>query len=458
MLDFADVQVERNLVALCPEAPYHFDLSRDAGLQRVDRAALQVPEQTLLDAPERSLIYVDDSSANALAVGLSWEDPRYSATIALEAAVESQQIKETCRIRCVPQASRVARLRVQCSQPNPDTTWRLVGDEDAGLSARREVDAEATSGGETWQLTLLRPRSEPFEIEAVRTSAFVASANISVVSLPEATSQEATLEVRSNDGTPLRLDVVNLKPVPARLPAASAVPRTRAVYSYDPARDAVARVSRAADIGPQSPAWIWSLLLVSRIELSGDATHEAVLRLENTGLTQFSVVFPPEAGQGRVIVNGEESAPASQLATSARRLIRLPRGDRFPTVLLRYTTPGRPLGLSARLEAAWPQVELPCLERKWSVWLPPSFAAASDHRRGFDPSGESSSWDERLFGFRPFRRQQRPFDPFSSDAWRRLQRPSVLSPAEIQAQQCLRRLEAVARGAGQIGGEYANLG
>jgi hypothetical protein len=129
------------------------------------------------------------------------------------------------------------------------------------------------------------------------------------------------------------------------------------------------------------------------------------------------------------------------MATPARCLIRLPRGDRYPTVVLRYTTSGNPLGLSARLDAAWPKVELPCLERKWSVWLPPSFAAISNNRQLHDPSWESSSWDERLFGFRPFRLQRRPFDLFSSDDWRRLPGLSVASPAEREAQQCLRRLE-----------------
>jgi len=128
ILDFTDVQVRRNLVALCPETPYHFDLSRDAGLQRLDRAALKVPEQTLLDAPQQSLCYVDDPSANALAVGLSWEDPRYSATIAIEAAVESQRIKETFRIRCVPQASRVARLRsgARSRTPTRPGVWSVT--------------------------------------------------------------------------------------------------------------------------------------------------------------------------------------------------------------------------------------------------------------------------------------------------------------------------------------------
>ncbi|MBU4397744.1 MAG: hypothetical protein KKE86_00270, partial [Planctomycetes bacterium] len=99
---------------------------------------------------------------------------RYSGTIRMTAEVGNRAVRETCLLRCVPEAGRVERVLVRLapSRPKPPD-WTLDGRGDGQFRARRWSDQERAAAGldpsiETWELTLRRPRNVPFEIAAVR--------------------------------------------------------------------------------------------------------------------------------------------------------------------------------------------------------------------------------------------------------------------------------------------------
>jgi hypothetical protein len=419
ILDLEHIQRNRAVISVCPDPPYHLQVVRSVDVPRFTAGELPPEVQLLVDCPANALAYEDSALANELLVGLNFEEPRYSATITTRASCDSQSLNQTYRIRIEPVGSTVGRVLVHFSQSSArDASWRLIADTGANLSARRLSEGESGLVGEAWELTLLRPRAEPFEVEAVRVGEFAATATLSLASLPEAASQIATLTVSSDDAVPLEIHGENVRAIPGEPPPDGSYARVRAVYRYDPARNAVVTVKRVGEKGSQQAAWVWDARLVSRYEPHGEASHLAVYHLENTGLNHVSLSLPAETLHWQVTVdNGELSA--DRAATTAQRLlVRLPRDVRFPTVRVRYVTPGHRLGAKGQVEAEWPSLGIPCLARTWSVWLPPS------HRAVTPPDATAQlplRWDERLFGCRLVRSESRPFNLFHAADWQGLE-------------------------------------
>ncbi|MFV1964082.1 MAG: hypothetical protein ACC628_01570 [Pirellulaceae bacterium] len=442
ILNLGRVPRGRELMSIYAEPPYHLTVAGDAELSHLPLQDLSEEERDMIDTQAGAYVYRDSPAARSLSLGLRREDPRYSAAIAVKAMVESQTLKQTYAIRCEPSASRVARLAVRFSQPSDGSTvWQLDGESDNGLTAVRLEAADTTGHGETWEINLHRPRSEPFEILATHSAKLETEASLSLASLPEATSQEATLEIGTRDGTPFHVRADNLKSVPPpTLPYGARYPTTRAMYRYDPSRDAVAVVTRAPPEEAQPAAWIWSARLVSRWESHGEATHEAFYFLENTGRSHVVLVVPEHAANVRCTVQDEEVCLSSASTPAARQwIVRLPKEVRYATVRVTFATEGPRLGMMGEVRPTWPQLDLPCFDKTWSVWLPPGFAAVADDRLLRPAFTGPIRWDERLFGRRLLRQGGQPFDLFSSTDWQHLtqtlthDRPTDSAVRSVQA-------------------------
>ncbi len=226
---------------------------------------------------------------------------RYSGTIRITAEVGNRAVRETCLLRCVPEAGQVERVLVRLapSRPTPPD-WTLDGRGDGQFTARRWSDQErAAAGGdpsiETWELTLRRPRNVPFEIAAVRetiikprpsvaphnsllkkcaTAGLSSSAeensrkntagqassgtqtpgdqlfqradnatdgrgfmDISLASLPEATDQQGTIIVHGLGAKVLNVENRRLQPILPESPPPERVQTIRGAYRYDPVED-----------------------------------------------------------------------------------------------------------------------------------------------------------------------------------------------------------------------------
>ncbi len=151
----------------------------------------------------KDLLFECDARASALRVSLVGQEAKYSGTIQIDAAVGDGALRETCLCVALPQSGRVDRVLVQFfPRREPAPRWTMGSEE---LSARKWSDREQTTAGwdaslETWELTLRRPRSTPFEITAVRevsaAEAAPASAGggeplvLTLASLPEATQSD----------------------------------------------------------------------------------------------------------------------------------------------------------------------------------------------------------------------------------------------------------------------------
>ncbi len=170
-LRFRGATDDKRLVAVRPAEPYALKLS---GAERIERLAadnLSPTELGLFAEPPKDLLFECDAGAGALRVSLIGREAKLSGTIHIDAAVGEGALRETCRLRCLPQSAGVERVLVQFF-PRRQTAprWTISGDE---VSARKWSDREQTKAGwdaslETWELTLRHPKSTPFEITAVR--------------------------------------------------------------------------------------------------------------------------------------------------------------------------------------------------------------------------------------------------------------------------------------------------
>lgn len=441
IVEFERVGQRRELIAVCPDERHHLVVHRNADVPRLVADSLPAVEKPLIDAMPGALIYLDSPPAKDFLVGVNFENPWYAGTIDTAAYVEARSLRQTYRIRVEPAGSQVSRLLVHFSQQDAsDTHWRLVADTGSGL-VTRELPPSEDDAGETWELTLVRARGEPFEIEAVRLSAFESSAHVALASLPEAVSQSATLKIGAADGSPLSVQTENLKSIPVERPAPTEYTKVRAAYRYDPARNAVALISRADATAAQHAAWAWQADLVTRLDGHGEATNVVVYRLENTGRSQVAVALPLEARLWRITVDGLE-IPAETSGKPPRPLfVRLPRDVRFPTLQIRYAAPHPSTGILGTFQPEWPTLDVPCLSATWSVWLPSAYAVWPRER--LLPQQATPRWDHRLFGYPLLRRLGRPFDLFSAADWQSV--VGAMDPrglAEVDAEAVLMRMQA----------------
>jgi hypothetical protein len=442
LVEFERIGQRRELIAVCPDERHHLVIHRNADVPRLAVESLPATEQPLLEATEGALIYADSPPAKDFLVGVNFENPRYAGTIDSEACVDAHSLRQTYRIRVEPAGSQVSRVLVHFSQQGTaDTHWRLVADTGVGLATRQLRESEADAG-ETWELTLVRARGEPFEIEAVRLGEFQSSGHVALASLPEAASQSATVRIGAADGSPLSVRTENLKSIPVERASTAAYTKVRAAYRYDPARNAVAHISRAEGTVVHHSAWVWQADLVTRLDGDGGVTNVAVYQLENTGRSQVAITLPPEARFWHVTIDGSDLTAESSGKPPRPLLVRLPREVRFPILRIRYVTSHPVSGVVGQLKPDWPSLDVPCVRGTWSVWLPSAYAAwPNEHRLSYG-SVLRSRWDQRLFGYPLQRRSGRPFNLFSYPDWQTVL--GAIDPgaeAEVAAAAALARMQ-----------------
>ncbi len=434
-LRFQGVSEGRRLVCVSAREPYELKVSGDEGLKRVGVQSLESAALARFAQPPRGLLFEDDGAAAALKVSLVAQKPSYSAVIRVEAIVDQDSLTESYELRCVPEAGRrMDRVHVRFSRARKaPLRWQSVSDDDEqNWTVRREPTKESAtdeiSDGESWEIRLRPARSVPFEIRAVRTTPFSDGETVSLASVPEAGEQTATLVLSSSGSAAFRIEPSRLKRVSTEPVSADRPDTMRAVFRYDPKRDATPGGEAAigierleADAAPAS-AWVWSCQLESQYPVSGMGRHVATYRLEAAGAQHLRLALPPEVGAERVRavwLNDEQVAPRFDTEGDGRALeVELPPGRRFTTVSVCFATADRPSGVVNAVAAPLPEPNVPVLTRQWTVWAPPGFEVRDPSLRLQARAAASLGWARRLFG--PLGRgpASQPYDPLSLVGWR----------------------------------------
>ncbi len=424
-VEFVGASYARRLVAVAPGANYRLELAGDSGVQREDPGRLAPADAGRVTARAGSLLFEDDDRARALRVDLSREDPQYAAAVYVDVAAHVDadtnmlSCVESYRIVCTPESTPVPQLQVHLSEPRrADLAWQFVGDSNAVLAVRRVSGEQLASGrpraGETWQINLRRPQATPFEIRGQRTTrADEPSAThgpaaktgddqdgltVSLATLPAAVSHEGLLTIRSMDGTHLSVTASRVKPIPSVPSPPGDCPTSRACYRFDASRNANVSIRPVRSFRDGASLWVWSCQMASQYLATGEAIHAATFLMESNGGTDLRVRLPEGCTFQGVAVNGAEVSHALSVAADGWQTVPLPVGNRFPRVELTYREEGPPLRCWRRLAVQMPDVNVPVLDRRWSVWLPPSYRPVgmwSDRAQSFDPAPR---WTQRLLG------------------------------------------------------------
>ncbi|MCX7427393.1 MAG: hypothetical protein NTW96_17400, partial [Planctomycetia bacterium] len=431
-LRFATARVGRRLLSVRAMEPYQLTTRGAEQLARIEPSRLDAKDLRLFAETPRGLLFVQDARAEPLRILLRQQEPGYAGTIRVEATVTGPTMSESYRLRCSPESSRLDHVLVHFSHARSGPPrWTLGTEEGQTLAARRLPPAEQSAvglgpDGETWEVALTPSRSVPFEILATRDTELEEPGPICLAALPEATSQDATLVIRSAEATDVRIENRRLEPIPVEPPAAGRCQTARAAYRYDPTRVATSptasvTVSVSRDATAPS-ALVWSCHLDSRYESDGTSRHLATYWLESSGRPRLRLVLPATATRADVRGVWIDDAPAAsrqaEEGDSDRALvIDLPSGVRFPTVTIDFTANGSKLGIVDRLEPPLPEVDVEVLARHWTVWLPPGYVSLGDDL-GWQPRRAAApTWKERLFGPLGQAAHEHPFDPFAADDW-----------------------------------------
>lgn len=371
-VEFHAVASRRRLLALESSGNQHVTLEGTDGPRFEPRSQLSNSEQTLLASATSDVCLQFDPDRPNWNVVIVQQTPRYDGDLRVAVTVTEHRMSESYRIRCRPEGSSVDHLLIAFSQARDDNPHFSLDQSTIAVTAERlSPEARTARGlptaGEVWLLALSKAMDQPFTISAGRSLSLSDGVMPALVSLPEAVSQQGTIEIESVRKPPQIEAAVRLEPVPSVSPQNAS---QNAIFRYDPLGElgdltppaVVLHTASAAD--EPTLATVWRLSMHSQYFLPGVSQHRAVLDLENHGEPLCKLRLPDQARRLRAMVDGIE-LPA--LDDPGDLLLTLPHGHRFAAVSVEFELPESPSRLSTRYIAPWPKVDMVVQSREWFV-------------------------------------------------------------------------------------------
>jgi hypothetical protein len=384
---FSDVRSARRLVAVRSVEPgVEFHAEDEERLTRLDPAKLPEEEMKLFDAAPGTLLFAADEDAIAAKATLTAAAPAYRTEAQSDVYVAPRQVRQSLKLRVIPESSPVGRVVVQLMpKPPGQVTWSLAGADALELDVKLLSPEVSSEEGARYQLNILRPRSVPFEIVADWASPNVRRHPISVALAPEAAGQTGLARLHSIDAVPLVVDAAGVQSLPLPPVPDGQFSTLRGIYAYSPGVSPAMSVVTLSPAATMPAGWIESLQVRSHFSSSGDAVHEATFDVVNQGLTQLALRLPSSALELSHVDSESGELSALPRTSDGRFVVPLPPGKKNTTLHLRYLSSQPPSwGFPSRLlEAPVPEADLPMLARTWNVALGPGLLTT--HDRGGSP-------------------------------------------------------------------------
>jgi len=448
MLSLRGAVAESSFFSVATDAPLVLRAIGDAGVTWLRTSDLTEQEAQRVNVGNGDLLFRAGEDGNSLRFLLGRGSPRFTADVQVDLLVGPRQITERYRLRCMPDANPLSAVQVFLGQARDvPVRWFLAGDWPRPLPSRRlgpgeQPDWPADRPGETWVVQLPKPASDPLELVGERSSNWTDSAAPALASLPDASSQRATLAVHAIDGAVVHVDTRALKSLPAESSAPGRASSLIGMYRYTPSRDFVAgtdfpvTISTAPPEDRQPGAWAWLCVLDSAYAEAGANRHRAVFFLQNSRAQR--VRWRLEEGMiPRRLVLDQVEQPLAPADESGWRTIALAEDVRLPALSVEFEGPR--LALRDGRWLAPPQVELdvPVASRRWTAWLPPTVAAVDHQQLDLLLTRDPPTLSERLLG--PLARSKmggvrgHPFRLLAAEDWRELFGAGQQADAQLQA-------------------------
>ncbi|MCG8584271.1 MAG: hypothetical protein MI757_06125, partial [Pirellulales bacterium] len=418
---------------------FQLELDGEDRLTPLDPDASDVERAKLFENPDSGFLFRYDNNADFLGVSLGNRAPSYEADTEVDVVASGQWLTETFRVSIRPMAmglSPIERLDVKISPASQESIeWSMGVLSDSPLSAERSSIAtngdDSATAVESWQIALAQPQNQPFEIVGRRIREITPKMSVSLLSVVGATAQSGAVNVRSRDRA-FGFFNRGLEPRSEIEHANASEPGISRSFRYDPRTHVAGRVEPplaldlVEDATQPALAWVESLDATARFAAPDRVMYSAEFVIKNHSRESVLIACPAGSEIHSARVNGRDitrTAPYSSSGAADERSIEieLPSTEKAVRVWVDYSLTLRSTNLwdrwAPKIAPLYPEIDLPVLERRWSVWLPPEYHVM--HRGQVGPIGgiEPPSIAQRLFGPLARSGHQSAFDPFDADSW-----------------------------------------
>ncbi|MBX3415097.1 MAG: hypothetical protein KF708_20605 [Pirellulales bacterium] len=420
------VDVRHEWLGLATSSAQRLEFEATHAPTPLDTSLRTMLDATLFEGAPDAVYYDWRTAPDEAAVRFVNQRPAYTGTVRVDVAVHANELAETTTVECVPTGNRVDRMLVQFIPPRDEPIiWQQGDDDGSWFTARRLEERPLRAAGflssdEVWEIHLRQPRSVAFTLEAVRSVPRTDLQTLSLATLPEATSQSATVSISSTPDAAVVVDNHRLQPIPPLATTASLLPLATFRYStsdiVNTEIDPVLVVHRAAASPPEAAAVAWSSHLDSQYDAQGAAQHLLSLRLTRQGLDRLALEMPRGSMVREVRLDGhslprhvEDRTLTIPLAPSGANAL----------VEVRYSTQHSSWSSVDSLEDPTPRLPagLERLNHTWRVALPHDVQLLSPPSHSTLEEEGPDDWGQRWFGLFAWGPRGETFLPWNRDDW-----------------------------------------
>ncbi len=419
-LQWHGLAVEQDLLYLKAAEPY--ELAPIGELQSLSREAVADVAGPIAIATASSVgKWFDAKTAGAnAAVQLASKQGTYDAEIEIEVALAGGLLQQIQHVECRPRGSGIDHVLVYLSEPSAVPPRWLDTQSGEPLIAERMPATDPRlgglpRGGELWLVSFRRLYARPIRFMASFTTPWPTRRRVPLVSLPDATTQQARVGISSRGVARPAITTRGMTPTPLPLPS-GATNGMRASFRFPPTRFYDIAAPPRLWVGPPLPSDGAGELVASDVQIEshyatdGSGMHRITYQLENRGAEHVEMAIPANMQLAATHVEGVMATEVTTNVAAEKVAIRLPADRSSVELILELRSREQRLGNGRRLQSPLPASEILVLRGRWSRWLPHGFQVVSD----------SFDWRQRLFG--PLARQQNVprFNPLKSDDWNEL--------------------------------------
>jgi len=327
--------------------------------------------------------------------------PPVEADVSVDLVGREDRLAESFRFTCRPVAGELDTVVVHFSEPmEAGLEWSLITPADGSLAAQPLPPGEAAQGelraeravAESWLVELRPATAATISFAATRTVPLASPLPLPLAWVEAAERPGGTIRLRGEAGRRPRLVNRRLREVP---PLSDAAPDLIEL-SYGPPEDfrdgaAVAELQPPAAT-EAAGAWAWRQVTECWCHASGDLEWQAMFDIQNQGRSMAMLTLPPGLQIERVLVDGQPVSAIESDAGAGSLTVPL------PAVRARLSLVVEGAGRRDARFGWWSiggivaAIDMPVLERKASLLLPPELVPAMPLAAEPD-----RGWPDRLF-------------------------------------------------------------
>lgn len=419
MFQATDFAVQRHIMQLAADANWQIQLERGGRPLAVEDLT-DADQSRLTAAPEAVLLDVTDPKHGGT-VRLSSTTDAVRLDVEIVVTTSAGRLDTTYRFGPTQTGNPRGPLRFAFDAPLVgDVRWTdaATGTSLAAQPARNSDPQVAAGADEIWELQLGESVSPTPVVEARVSTPWTAAARIPLPRLIGGAASGGHVVIRSAGGSDPAVDQRGLEQVLAGDDPGSNGTRVVAAYRYPPAPGR----SRRLLLAPQRDSAGLQRRYVSWAELTtacaagGPAVHRVDLYVTDYDGSEFAFRLPDGARLESVHVNDRSqlTSPVAGWNGDSQREVRVNLPVPGGVASVRFTTSTSAVAGFGRLRAPLPQLDMPILAGRWTVWMPPPVAAFGP---GISVADRAAGWRARLFGRWARPADRRPLNPLLASAW-----------------------------------------